>query len=164
MSIALIAAMDRSHAIGVGNRLPWRLPAEMAYFTRSTIGKTVIMGRKTFESLPKPLKDRKNVILTRQLGYNIEGCETVHSVEESLERYSGDEIMVIGGAEIYEQYLPYADTLLLTDVDTDVEGADAFFPKVEEEVWQLVSSEHHEKDDKNAYSFTFKVYKRRNIE
>jgi len=160
MSITLIAAMDRNGGIGIGNRMPWRLPAEMAYFTKNTVGKTVIMGRKTFESLPKPLKDRKNVILTRQQHYHREGCETVHTVQEALERYGNEEIMVMGGGEIYELFMPFADTVMLSEVEVEIEGADAFFPKMEEGQWTPERSERVEKDDKNAYSFTFNVYKR----
>lgn len=127
MSITLIAAMDRNRTIGIGNKLPWRLPAEMALFTKHTLGKTVVMGRKTFESLPKPLKDRHNVVLTRQSDFVSEGCETVHSIEEVLSRFGAEELMVIGGTEIYTQFLPIADKLHLTAVDVEVAGGDAFF-------------------------------------
>lgn len=160
MSITLIAAMDRNRTIGVGNRLPWRLPAEMAYFKQMTTGKTVLMGRKTFDSLRGPLQNRKNVILTRQQGLAIEGCEIVHSVEEVLERYGQDELMVIGGAEIYSLMLPAADTVLLTDVEAEIEGGDAFFPPLPEDEWKVIDSEFRPRDEKNMYNFTFRTYKR----
>ncbi|MBD2869785.1 dihydrofolate reductase [Paenibacillus arenilitoris] len=161
MPITLIAAMDRSRTIGVGNKMPWRLPAEMAYFTKMTTGKTVLMGRKTYESLRGPLKNRRNVVLTRQPDYMPEGCEAVHSVEEALGLGETDELMVMGGAEIYALFLPYADTILLTDVETDIEGGDAFFPSFSTAEWELVDSDRRESDEKNAYAFTFRTYKRR---
>ena len=160
MTITLIAAMDCNRTIGIGNKLPWRLPAEMAYFKKMTLGKTVLMGRKTFESLPKPLTDRRNVVLTRQHGFQPEGCEVVHSVEEALRLCKDDELMVIGGADIYAQMLPYADTILLTEVNTIIEGGDAFFPMFSESQWKLVESESRESDEKNKYAFTFQTFKR----
>lgn len=160
MSITLIAAMDRHRAIGIGNKLPWRLPAEMAFFTRETKGKTVLMGRKTFESLPKPLKDRLNVILTRQPEQVYEGCEVVHSVEEAMERYGHEEVMVIGGADIYRQFLPHADKIHLTEVDTEVAGADAFFPEMIEGEWERIYSEPVNKNENNRYDFTFQTFTR----
>ncbi|WP_053376197.1 dihydrofolate reductase [Paenibacillus sp. FJAT-27812] len=161
MTITLIAAMDRNRTIGIGNKLPWRLPAEMAFFKKMTIGKTVLMGRKTFESLPKPLVDRRNVVLTRQHDFQPEGCEIVHSVEEALELCKNDELMVIGGEDIYAQMLPFADTILLTEVDTAVEGGDAFFPAFSDSQWQIVEAESRESDEKNRYAFTFQTFKRR---
>ncbi|MCA0757984.1 type 3 dihydrofolate reductase [Paenibacillus sp. N4] len=163
MSITLIAAMDRNRTIGAGNKLPWRLPAEMAYFTRNTLGKTVIMGRKTFESLPKPLKDRRNVVLTKRPDYRPEGCEIVHSIEEALRLFKDEELMVIGGAEIYAQFLPFADMIYLTAVDAEVKGGDAYFPDFSDTEWELAESEKREADEKNAYAFTFQTFKRRTI-
>ncbi|GLX68096.1 dihydrofolate reductase [Paenibacillus glycanilyticus] len=162
MSITMIAAMDRNRTIGIGNKLPWRLPAEMAYFTRHTVGKTVVMGRKTFESLPKPLKDRTNVVISRQTDYVKDGCEVVHSVQEAINQYGNNgELMVIGGADIYAQFLPFADKLLLTEVDTNIEGGDAFFPSFNDNEWERVDAERVESDDRNAYAFTFQTFKRR---
>jgi dihydrofolate reductase len=157
----MIAAMDRNRTIGIGNKMPWRLPAEMAYFTKMTTGKTVLMGRKTFESLRKPLKDRRNVVLTRQKQFQPEGCEVVHSLQEALELCKVDELMVMGGADIYAQFMPYADTLLLTAVDAEIEGGDAFFPEFPEAEWELVDSEKRHSDERNSYGFTFQTFKRR---
>ncbi|MGG4145364.1 dihydrofolate reductase [Paenibacillus algorifonticola] len=162
MSITLIAAMDRNRTIGIGNKLPWRLPAEMALFTKHTLGKTVLMGRKTFESLPKPLKDRHNVVLTRQSDFASEGCETVHSIEEALSRFGEEELMVIGGTEIYTQFLPIADKLYLTAVDAEVAGGDAFFPMFNEADWELVEAIPHRKDERNLHDFTWQTFKRIN--
>ncbi|WP_028610690.1 dihydrofolate reductase [Paenibacillus harenae] len=161
MSITLIAAMDHNRTIGVGNKMPWRLPAEMAYFTKMTTGKTVIMGRKTFESLRKPLKDRRNVVLTRQQQFHPEGCEVVHSLEDALALSAVDELMVMGGAEIYAQFLPYADTIRLTEVEAEIAGGDAFFPPFSPDEWELTESVRRESDENNAFSFTFQTYKRR---
>lgn len=163
MSITLIAAMDRNRTIGIGNKMPWRLPAEMAYFKKMTLGKTVLMGRKTFESIRKPLNDRRNIVLTRQHDFQPEGCEVVHSLEEALELCKADELMVMGGADIYAQLLPFADTILLTDVDAVIEGGDAFFPVFSDSEWQLVESESRDRDEKNSYAFTFQTFKRRSV-
>ena len=160
MSITLIAAMARNRAIGRDNRLPWRLPDDMKFFMRSTLGRTVLMGRRTFESLPGgPLKNRRNVVLTRQSGYRPDGCEVVHSVEEALSRYGDGELMVAGGAEVYGLFLPHADRMLLTEIDAEVEG-DAFFPEWDPGEWTLVASEHHPADERHAYPFSFNTYLR----
>jgi dihydrofolate reductase len=161
MSITLIAAMDLNRTIGIGNKLPWRLPAEMAFFKQKTLGKTVLMGRKTFQSLPKPLKDRRNVVLTRIPEYKPEGCEILHSIESALELSKSEELVVIGGADIYAQFLPYADIIYLTEVEAHIEGGDAFFPDFSDSEWELVETEHRESDEKNSYSFTFQTFKRR---
>ena len=158
----MIAAMANNRVIGVNNGMPWRLPAEMAHFRRSTLGRTVLMGRKTFESLGgKPLKDRRNIVLTREADRVFEGCETVAAVDEAIRRYgNGEELVVIGGAEVYKLFLPYADKLLLTAVDAMVEG-DAFVPSFDPVEWQLASSEAHKKDEKNAYDFYIRTYVRK---
>ncbi|MFF2089695.1 dihydrofolate reductase [Paenibacillus sp. NPDC058174] len=165
MSITMIAAMDRNRTIGFGNRLPWKLPAEMAYFKKMTTGKTVVMGRKTFESLrSKPLPNRRNVVLTRQEEASeeasFEGCETVRSVQEAIDRFGDEELMIIGGAEIYAQFLPVADKLLLTEVQTSVPEGDAYFPAFSLEEWTLVHQEPVAGDEANAYSFTFQTFTR----
>jgi len=162
MSITLIAAMASNRMIGLDNKLPWHLPAEMAHFRRSTTGKTVIMGRKTFESLGGPLKNRRNVIITRNPDFEVpEGCERVTSIEEALQRYNSntEEVMIIGGAEIYAQFLPHASKLQLTEVFVELDG-DAYFPAVAEEEWHVVHSEEHEQDEKHRYRFCIRTYER----
>ncbi|QAY68380.1 dihydrofolate reductase [Paenibacillus protaetiae] len=156
----MIAAIDQHNAIGVENGLPWRLPADMAYFVRMTTGKPVLMGRKTFESFgSKPLRNRRNVILTRQDGVVYEGAETVSSIEQALQlMHADEEWMVIGGAEIYELFMPYADKLLLTEIATAVERADAFFPEVKSSEWKLAGSEQGIQDEKNPYVYFFQTY------
>lgn len=158
----MIAAMDRNRMIGRNNQLPWRLPADMAFFIRMTKGKTVVMGRKTFESLKKPLKDRTNVVLTRDASYAPDGCVVLHSIEEVRERFSGEgEVVVIGGEQIYTQFLPYADKLYLTRIDEAFEGGDAYFPSIDQEQWDLAHSEPGIQDENNPYSYQFQTYIRR---
>ncbi|QHW34536.1 dihydrofolate reductase [Paenibacillus rhizovicinus] len=158
MKITMIAAMAEDRVIGVNNEMPWHLPAEMAHFRRSTTGKTIVMGRKTLESFGGALKNRRNVVLTRSEAYRPDGAETVHSVEEAMTRFGGEEeLMIIGGAQVYSQFLPYADKLLLTEVHAAFEG-DARFPVVDESEWQAVNREFHAKDEKNAYDFTIITY------
>ncbi|GGD63646.1 dihydrofolate reductase [Paenibacillus nasutitermitis] len=163
MPITMIAAMARNRVIGADNAMPWRLPAESAHFRRSTVGRTVLMGRKTFQSLGKPLKDRRNVILTRSSQFAHEGCEVVHSLDEALSRYNtnpNEELVVMGGEEVYKLFLPFADKLLLTEVEAVVEG-DAYFPAFDENHWQLMDSEPYKQDDKNAYDFCIRTYIRK---
>lgn len=162
MSITLIAAMDRNRAIGTNNKLPWRLPADMNYFKQQTMGKTVLMGRLTFQSFGgRPLTGRRNVILTRSADYRPEGAETVSSVEEALSRYGGEgELMVIGGEQVYRQLLPFADRVLLTEIDEAFEGADAFFPELDKAEWKLAASIPGERDEKNRYDYKFQTYVR----
>ncbi|MHA6484042.1 dihydrofolate reductase [Paenibacillus sp. strain BS8-2] len=159
MTITLIAAMDRNRMIGKGNAMPWRLPAEMAYFKANTLEKTVLMGRKTFESIgSKALPNRRNVVLTRQVGLQLEGCEIVHSVEEAIRLYASDReepLMIIGGTEVYTAFLPYADTILLTEVETEIQDGDAMFPVFSPSEWKRTVGERKEKDERNPFSFTF---------
>ncbi|GFN32342.1 dihydrofolate reductase [Paenibacillus xylaniclasticus] len=156
MTISMIWAMDRQRGIGIDNKIPWRLPADMAYFKAYTTGKTVVMGRKTFQSFPKALPNRRNVVLTRSEGLAFEGAETVGSVEEALNKYgSEEELVVIGGAEIYDQFLPYADKLLVTEIDHIFEGTDAFFPEYDESKWKIVDIKVGVTDEKNPYNYRF---------
>lgn len=159
-TITLIWAQGENGVIGRDNALPWRIPADMAYFKRETIGKTVVMGRKTWESFgSKPLKDRKNIVLTRDASYTADGAEIVHSIEEALSVADGEEVMIIGGSEIYALSLPIADRLRVTRVRESFEG-DAVFPTVDWSSWLLVSSQEGIRDEKNAYRYEFEVYER----
>ncbi|MBB6730321.1 dihydrofolate reductase [Cohnella zeiphila] len=161
MTITLIAAAGANGVIGAGNALPWKLPAEMAYFKAQTIGKTVLMGRKTFESFgSRPLKDRANVILSRTMKEAPEGCRLVRSAEEAVSELAGEEIMVIGGAEIYALMLPVADRILLTEIERAYEG-DAYFPEFGKSEWVLVSRKPGIRDEKNDVDYYFCVYERR---
>lgn len=160
--ISLIAAMTPGRVIGIGNRLPWHLPADMQWFRQHTLGKPVVMGRKTFESFGgKPLPKRTNIVISRDLDYVAEGALVAHSVEEALEMAGEvEEIMVIGGASFYEQILPHADRLYLTVVDADIEG-DAWFPEFNRDDWREVERHHHPVDDKNRYAHDYLILERR---
>ena len=159
--LSLIWAMDEKRLIGCDNRLPWNLPADMQWFRRQTMGKPVLMGRKTFDSIGRPLPGRLNLIMTRQQGLEIEGCTVVHSLAEAVAA-AGDaeEIMVIGGAEIYARLLPMARRLYMTRIEHAFEG-DAWFPDFDESEWNLVYREMHAVDEKNAWSCSFMILERK---
>lgn len=158
--ISLIAAAARNNVIGKGNALPWDLPNDLQHFREVTAGHTIIMGRKTFESIGRPLPKRRNIIITRQDDYKPEGVEVVSSTEAALATMSEDEeAFVIGGGEIFKQALPIADRIYLTRVEADVEG-DAFFPELDMSEWREVSRKEGVVDEKNALPHTFLVYDR----
>lgn len=160
MIISLIAAIAKNNVIGKGNTLLWRLPADMKHFRKLTIGKPIIMGRKTYESIGRPLPERTNIVLTRDKNFAPEGCVVVHSVEEALGKAAGhEEVMIVGGGEIYNLFLPLAKRMYLTLVDHDFEG-DTYFPDFPREEWQEVSCERHGLDEKNPYSCSFVVWER----
>lgn len=165
MIISLIAAADERNAIGKGGDMPWRLPDEWRYFRDTTMGKPVVMGRKTWESLPpdrRPLPGRRNIVVTRQPDYVAEGAEVVPGVDEAvkLASTSSDEVFIIGGGQLYGYGMEIADRLYLTRVHTEVEGADAFFPDVNFLDWREVSRVEHPADEKHAFSFTQMVFER----
>lgn len=162
--ISVIVAMSKNRVIGKDNKMPWHLPADLAYFKRTTMGHTVLMGRKTFESMGRPLPGRKNVILTRQKDYHPEGCTVFHSIDEALSAFTGENLFVIGGAEIIKEFLPVVDRLYLTLIDEEFEG-DTFLPELNLEEWVERSKTEGKTDEKNLYAHTFYVYDRkRNIE
>src|SRR3989338_8105608 len=143
MIISLIAAMDKNRVIGKDNSLPWKLPEDMKRFRGITKGKPVIMGRKTFESIGRPLPDRKNIIITRDRNYKAEGCIVVNSKEEALNAAKGsEEVMIIGGEQIFEEFLPIANKMYLTFIDKEFEG-DAYFPEYDNAEWKEISREEH---------------------
>ncbi len=154
--LSMIAGMAHHRVIGKGNDLPWHLPADLAWFKKTTMGKPIIMGRKTHESIGIPLPGRQNIIISTNTELRIKGCDVVHSPEEALELVKGaEEAMVIGGALIYELFLPLADRLYLTQVDAEVEG-DAFFPDYKAAAkWQVVFQEDHTADDRHACDYSF---------
>lgn len=159
--LSLIAALDRNRAIGKGNALPWHLPDDLKRFKKLTLGKPVLMGRKTAESLGRALPGRQNLILTRSGRVPFEGMQAVASLDAALraaDEFAAEEICVIGGGEIYALALPSATHLHLTHVDTVVEGADAFFPAFDASHWRIVSEETHAVDAKHAYVFRFVDY------
>jgi dihydrofolate reductase len=162
MILSLIAGIGKNNELGKGNTLLWNLPIDMKHFRDTTSGHPVIMGRKTFESIGRPLPNRRNIIITRDVNYKHEGIEVVHSLEEAVDlfRYDvHDEIFVIGGAEIYKQAIDHADRLYITYVDSAFD-ADAFFPTIDMAFWKETSREHHERDEKNIFPLDFVLYER----
>jgi dihydrofolate reductase len=158
--IAIIAAMAANRVIGRENRLPWRLSADLRHFKSLTMGKPVIMGRNTYESIGKPLPGRSNIVVTGDAGYRAPGCRVVHSVQQALEAAaSQDEVMVIGGAQLYRQTLQHADRLYLTLVKAEVDG-DAVFPEIEAQQWRELHRESHRADEKNEYDYDFLTLER----
>jgi dihydrofolate reductase len=161
--ISLIAAFDRNRAIGRDNALPWHLPADLKHFKQLTLGKPILMGRKTAESLGRALPGRRNLVLTRSGCVPFEGMEAVASIDAAI-RAAGEtdaiELCVIGGAQVYALALPQATVLHLTRVDTAVDDADAFFPAFDTDAWQVVSRERHEAGAKHAFAFEFVEYRR----
>lgn len=158
MNLELVAALDLNRAISVDGNLPWHLPDDLKHFKRLTIGKTVLMGRKTFQSIGRPLPKRRNLVLTRNLGYTTPTAEVVHSLTEALELEPN--LMVIGGGEIYALTLPLAHKMHLSLVQTRVSNADAFFPKWEATEWQEVSRMQHASDELHKFSFDFVSFDR----
>lgn len=165
MILSLIAAIGKNNELGKGNTLLWKLPADMQYFIKTTSGHPVIMGRKTFESIGKPLPNRKNIVITRDRNYKKDGVEIVHSLEEALGRArtplaQDEEIFIIGGAEIYKQAMPIVDKLYITHIEAEDKNADVFFPEIIPIVWNEVSHEIHKPDEKNTIPYTFSVYEK----
>jgi dihydrofolate reductase len=158
--ISLIAAMAENRVIGINNTLPWRLPVDLKHFRQLTNGHHVIMGRRNYESIGKPLPDRTNVVVTHNPDYRAPGCLVKHSLDDALAGIQNDpEIFVIGGAEIYRQTLNRADRLYLTRVHAQIHG-DTYFPPFDENQWHEISRERHEPDDRNPHACTFLVYDR----
>lgn len=163
MKITHVVAMADNRVIGRDNAIPWHLPDDMKHFRDVTVARPIIMGRKTFESIGRALPDRRNIVISRQEDYEALGCDVVHSLEEAIELAEKDgteEIVIIGGAQIYENSLSLADRLYLTIVHGDFDG-DAYYPEILEERWREVDREEHPADDKHAYAFTFVTYDRR---
>ena len=147
--------MAQNRVIGKNNRLPWKLPADLKHFRRLTMGKPIIMGRLTFESIGKPLDGRINIIITHDKDYAAAGCIVVHSLDEALQRVAvAAEAIVIGGAKLYEQMLPRADRIYMTLIHSEFDG-DAYFPEYDEREWKTMQRIDMEPDDKNPYRYSF---------
>lgn len=161
MIVSLVAAMAENRVIGRAGGVPWRLPADMRFFKRLTTGHTVIMGRKTFESLDRPLEHRRNVVVTRDRSYHApEGVTVAHAFDEAIAIAHGEEeVFVAGGAAIYRLALPRADRIYLTVVHAHVEG-DTFFPDFDISEWKFVREDRHEPDERHAFAFSFRFYER----
>jgi dihydrofolate reductase len=158
--LSLIAAMTRNRVIGKDNGMPWHLPADLAHFKATTLNKPVLMGRRTFESIGRPLPGRHNVVLTRDPGFAAVGVDIAHDLDSAMAlAQPAEEIMVIGGANLYRQCLPHAQRLYITWIDAELEG-DAHFPSWDPDEWREIHRERHPADERNAYDLTFVTYDR----
>jgi dihydrofolate reductase len=160
--VTIIAAMGKNREIGFKGKLPWNLPAELNHFRETTRGCPVIMGRRTHEAIGRVLPGRKNIIITRDSTYHVEGCIMVNTIEDALAAARDDdrEIFVIGGTEIFKLALPYTQKMILTFVDANPE-ADTYFPEFNEDEWRETKSQSYQKDAENIYDFTIKTYERK---
>ncbi len=159
-TLTLVAAMGRNGGIGQAGGLPWRLPAELRHFKRTTLGKPVVMGRKTWETIGRPLPGRQNLVVTRNEAYRAEGCRVVASLVEAIEAAEGTEVMVIGGGELYRQALPLASRMVLTTVDLAPE-CDTWFPAWDPTEWVLVSAEKVPAGPDSEHAFEVAEWMRR---
>lgn len=162
-TLTMIAAAGENNGIGKDNDLMWHLPDDFKRFKELTTGHKIIMGRKTFESFPKPLPNRIHIIITRDRQYqtDFDNCRVVHSLDEALDELEKNEsAYIIGGGDIYSMALPYADVIELTRVHHKFE-ADAFFPEIDTKQWELVRESHHDVDERHAYPFTYQTYYRK---
>lgn len=161
MPLSLIAALDRNYAIGRGGLMPWHLPDDLKRFKQLTLGKPVLMGRKTALAIGRPLPGRRNLVLTRSAAAPFAGQEIVASIAAAVDLAQGEELAVIGGGEVYALALPYATRLHLTWIDTTAVNPDAFFPRFEADEWVETARIAHSADARHEYSFTFVDYERR---
>ncbi len=162
MIVSLIAALAEKRVIGLDGKMPWHLPADLAYFKRSTMGCPVIMGRKTYDSIGKPLPGRRNIVLSRDLKLVLPGCDVfanIHDALDSADNENAAEVFIIGGQQLYEQALPMADKLYLTHIEARFEG-DTFFPDYTELKWRQVSLEKHPADERNPWAYRFEQLER----
>jgi dihydrofolate reductase len=164
VKLSLIVAKARNQVIGKENQLVWKLSGDLQHFKRTTLGHHVIMGRKTFESMGKPLPGRTSIVITRNKDYQVSPPHyVVHSLDEALEIVQNKDLeqaFILGGAEIFRQALPVVDEMIITEVDAHPDG-DTFFPPVDYSAWKKVSEEDHSKDEKNEYNYTFVIYHRK---
>ncbi|MBT2664399.1 dihydrofolate reductase [Bacillus sp. ISL-4] len=160
--ISLIVAMDQNRVIGKNNELPWHLPADLQYFKKVTMGHPIIMGRKTFESIGRVLPGRENVIVTRNQGFKAEGCVVLHDIEQikTFADSRDEEVFVIGGAEIFKEILPVTDRLYITEIHETFEG-DTFFPVIDENQWDKISSSPGSIDEKNRFAHDFIILQKK---
>ena len=160
MSLSIIVAMAQNCTIGINNTLPWRIPEELKHFKALTMGHHMIMGRKTFDSIGKPLPGRTTVVVTRDRNLKIDGCIIAHSLQEAIAACSkDDEIFIVGGAELYVQAIPLTDTLYITEIQQDVEG-DAYFPEFDKNAWQETTREQHNQTEPQVLEYHFVIYQR----
>ena len=159
--ISIIVAASTNNVIGVQGELPWKISDDLKRFKALTLGKPIVMGRRTYESIGRPLPGRQNNVITRQAGFDAQGCDVVASPQEALRiTHSADEVFIIGGSEIYALFLPKAHRLYLTRVHASIDG-DAYFPDIDEQVWQRVDADAHDASDVNQFPFEFRTYERK---
>ncbi|WP_316830052.1 dihydrofolate reductase [Pedobacter aquatilis] len=160
--LSIAVATGENFEIGKNNQLLWHMPADLKFFKQTTSGHTVIMGRKTFDSVGRPLPNRRNIVITRDTKLKIDGVEVVNSLAEALKITANEDkpVFIVGGAEIYRQALPETDTLYLTTIHHTFD-ADTFFPEIDKNEWKIISSEPHKADEKNIYDYTFEVLERK---
>lgn len=158
--ISLIAAMAHRRVIGYQGGMPWHMPADLKHFKQWTQGKAIMMGRKTFDSLGKPLSNRRNIVISRQSGLELPGCEVYGDANAVLTDWPSDqELMIIGGASLYEQVISLADRMILTFIDAECQG-DTFFPAWDSDEWQMADRDEHKADDKNPHDYQFIIFER----
>lgn len=161
MIVTAVVAIAENNAIGKDNELLWHLPKDLKHFKEITKGHTIIMGRKTFASINKPLPHRRNIVVTRNKNLSIEGAEMANSVEEALKIAEGDgEVFIVGGAEIYKKAMQMTDKIYLTVVHKSFDG-DAYFPEIDRNLWEETASETHLPDEKHSIGFTFSTLQRK---
>ena len=155
MTITIVVAVSENNGIGKGNQLPWHLPNDLKLFKKVTMGGTMIMGRKTFESIGKPLPGRETIVITTQPDFKADGCTIAYSLQDSIDKSSNrSEVFIVGGGELFKQALPLTHTLYLTRVHHHID-ADVFFPEVNLNGWNVESEEPHQVDEKHKYAYTF---------
>ena len=160
MKVSLIAAMAKNRTIGLDNALPWHLPADQRYFKAKTMGHSLVMGRRTFESIgERPLPGRKTIVVSRRRDYAPPGVEVAHSLDEALARAEGEEVFVAGGEEIFREALPRAHRLYLTRIERDFPG-DTFFPEFDESAWRLLDRERHEATAEIPFAYSFEIWEK----
>lgn len=164
MTISFIVAVSENDAIGVNNSLPWHLPEDLKFFKRTTMGKPVIMGRKTYESLGKPLPGRLNIVLSGKKDLEVaEGVEVYAGIDAAIERMqqeTSEEGFIIGGGKVFAETMAFADRMYITRVHAEIPEADAFFPAIDHTHWKIIWEEKHEADDKHKYAYDFQKYER----
>jgi len=165
MILSMISAIGNNNEIGKGNALLWNLPIDMKHFRETTSGHPVIMGLKTFESIGRPLPNRRNIVLTKDKIFHPQGVELVYSLEELNQLLKDttsekDELFVIGGGQIYRLFIDRVDKLYITHVDASFPDADAFFPQIDKVKWKVISEDKHPKDEKNEYDCNFAIYEK----
>lgn len=156
--LTLVVAIDAQRGIGINNKLPWHLPEDLAHFKRTTSGHPIIMGRKTFDSIGRPLPNRRNIVVTRNPEWRHDGVEAVTSFDDAIKLAAGGEIMVIGGAQIFAEALPLADRLVVTEIDKMFD-CDTFFPEINPQQWKEITREQH-RSEQQGFDYAFVTYQR----